>query len=174
MKNKTLIFYLQIVFCFLLLSNFTTLASSHEPMSLDLTYNSDTTTLTATFSHPVSDPNSHYVDLVRIKLNDTNINTTFYTSQPTANEFSYEYNISASEGDELTVTGSCNQGGDIIQDLTVGNSTISTSDLPDDGTNGTDGDTTIPGFSLSIVLISSMGIFFIIIPFIKKKMKVIR
>jgi len=174
MKHKTLIFYLQIAFCFLLLSNFTTPATSHSPSDLHLSYNTDTTTLTATFKHSVFDASTHYVDSVEIKLNEVIVETLYYTSQPTTNEFAYEYNISASEGDEFLVTGFCNQGGNIIQYLTIGNSTISTSDLPDDGTNGNEDDPSVPGFNFSIILISSMGIFFIIFTIIKKKMKVIR
>ena len=174
MKNKTVIFYLQIVFCLLVLSNLTTLATSHTPDYLDLSYNSDTTTLTATFTHPVADRTVHYVESVEIKLNETIIDTLYYTSQPDINEFSYEYNISVSEGDELYVTGFCNQGGSVFNYLLIGNSTISETsrDVPND--NGNETDPTIPGYNLSIVLISSMGIFFIVFPQIKKKMKVIR
>ena len=174
MKNKKLILCLQFVFCLLVLSNFTTLATSHTPDYLDLSYNRDTTTLTATFTHPVADPNIHYINSVEIKLNDIVVDTISYTSQPITDEFSYEYSLSASEGDELIVTGICNQGGSIFNYLLIGNTTISETSrsLPDD--NGNETDPTIPGFNLSIVLISSMGIIFIVFPQIKKKMKVIR
>jgi len=174
MKHKTLKFYLQIVFCLLILSNFTTPATSHPPSDLHLSYNTDTTTLTATFKHSVSDASTHYVDSVEIKLNGVIVKTEYYSSQPTTNEFAYEYDISASEGDEFLVTGFCSEGGNYFQYLTIGNSTISTSDLPDDGTNGNEDDPSVPSFNISIVLISSMGIFFIIFTIIKKKMKVIR
>jgi len=172
MKKKTLIIYLQIVGFILILSNFTTMASSHAPYYLDLTYNTDTTTLTATFTHPVSDPNTHYVSIVEIKLNYTILDTFYYTSQPIADEFSYEYNITASEGDELLVTGDCSQGGYLAKFLLIGNSTISetTRNLP--GDNGNETDTGIPGYNLSIFLFSSLGILFIIFPIIKKKLKV--
>ena len=70
MKKKTLIISLQIVAIIMVLSNFTTLVSSHTPDYLDLSFNADTTTLTATFTHPVSDPNSHYIESVEIKVND--------------------------------------------------------------------------------------------------------
>jgi len=173
MKRKTLIICLQIVSFFLLLSNFSTLATSHTPDYLDLSYNTENTTLTATFTHPVSDPNIHYIDSVEIKLNDEVVDTIPYTSQPIADEFSYEYNVSATEGDEFIVTGICNQGGSVFNYLLIGNSTISETSrgLPDD--NGND-DPTIPGFNLSIILISSIGVLFISFPIIKKKMKVIR
>ena len=51
MKNKILILYLQIVFCFILLSNFTTLATSHGSQELILTYDFENTSLNATFKH---------------------------------------------------------------------------------------------------------------------------
>ncbi|MHA1561727.1 MAG: hypothetical protein ACTSPA_06335 [Promethearchaeota archaeon] len=168
MKNKTLIFYLQTVLFFLLLSNFTTLATSHGPHELNLTYDLENSSLTATFKHSVSNRSSHYVETVIIKLNGTTLETLNYTSQPTTNEFSYVCNISASEGDEIFVSGTCSLGGTIYRTLIVVNST------DPNGGNGTEEETSILGFSLSIVLISSMGIFFIIFPSIKKKLKVIR
>ena len=60
MKNKILILYLQIVFCFILLSNFATLATSYGPQELILTYDFENTSLNATFKHSVSDPSTHY------------------------------------------------------------------------------------------------------------------
>jgi hypothetical protein len=125
MKKKTIFFYLEIVAFLLVLSNFTTLASSHTPDYLDLEYNADTTTLTATFTHPVSDSSSHYVESVEIKLNDIIVDTTLYTSQSINDVFSYVYDISASEGDEFEVTGICNQGGSVFNYLLIGNTTIS-------------------------------------------------
>jgi len=168
MKNRTLKIYLQIVFCFLILSNFTLLATSHGPQDLKLSYDTENASLTATFKHSVSDQSTHYVKTIVIKLNGTTLETLTYTSQPTTNEFSYEYNITASVGDELYVSGTCSLGGTIYRTLIVVNST------DPNGTNGNEDDSSIPGFNLSTVLISSMGIIFIIFPFIKKKMKVIR
>jgi hypothetical protein len=165
MKSKTLKFYLQIGFCFLILSNFTLLAASHGPQELNISYDLENESLTATFMHSVSDQSTHYVETVIIKLNGTTSETLTYTSQPTNNEFSYEYNITASEGDELFVSGTCVRGGTITQTLIIVNST------DPNGTNGTDEESSIPGFNLSTFLISSNGIIFIIFLFIKKKRK---
>jgi len=165
MKHKTLKFYLQIGFCFLILSNFTLLATSHGPTDLTLSYDIENASLTATFKHDVSDPSIHYVETIVIKLNGTTLETLTYNSQPTNNEFSYEYNITASEGDELYLSGTCILGGKIYRTLIVGNST------DPNGTNGTADESSISGFSLSIFLISSMSIIFIIFPFMKNKRK---
>ncbi|QEE15490.1 hypothetical protein DSAG12_01316 [Promethearchaeum syntrophicum] len=157
MKHKTLKFYLQIGFCFLIFSNFTVLATSHSPQDLILSYDTENKTLTAAFKHSVSDPSSHFIETVVIKLNGTTLETLTYSSQPTNNEFSYEYNISASEGDEIFVSGTCNQGGTITQTLIIVN------DLEDDPT--------IPSFPLSNIITSSMGTIIIVLLIIKKKGK---
>jgi hypothetical protein len=116
------IFILANVLAFLILP-----VTAHAPSEMTLEYDLDSQVLTVTIVHNVSDPTSHYIFNIKIQINTTE--TYEYTSQPTSSEFSYTYNVPASEGDIIVVTAECNHGGSIMQTLVVGPSTTKTDEI---------------------------------------------
>lgn len=101
---------------------------AHAPSDMTLAYDSDSHILTVTIVHNVSDPNSHYIYNIKIQINT--IETHEYTSQPTSSEFSYTFDVSASQGDIITVTAECNLGGSMMKTLKVGPGTTRTGKVP--------------------------------------------
>jgi len=130
-------------------------AVAHSPSNMALSYDSTTKELQVDISHQVSNPNTHYVENIVVKINgETSINQD-YTSQ-SGSEFSYTYEeIDASEGDVIEVTANCNQGGSISRDLTISS----------EGVSESDDDSSTPGFELLVFIISIIAI----ILFIKKR-----
>ncbi|MGD2250901.1 MAG: hypothetical protein PVF58_21080 [Candidatus Methanofastidiosia archaeon] len=95
--------------------------AAHAPSEMTLEYDLDSQVLTVTIVHNVSDPASHYIFNIEIQVNTTE--TYEYTNQPTESEFSYTYNVPASQGDTIMVIAECNLGGSMTQSLVVGPST---------------------------------------------------
>ena len=126
--------------------------SAHSPSSMTLSYDSSTNELQVDISHQVSDPNTHYVENIVIKINgETNISKD-YTSQ-SGSSFSYTYEgIALSEGDLIQVTATCNQGGSISKELTISS----------EGVSETDDDSSTPGFELLVFIISIAAIIIFI------------
>jgi hypothetical protein len=92
--------------------------SAHPPSDLNLTYNQTTGNLSTTFSHQVKDSQTHFLKDVKIDLNG-NETVMAYTSQPTADIFTYEYPVNASPKSVINVTGDCIIGGSITRSITV-------------------------------------------------------
>jgi hypothetical protein len=90
----------------------------HPPSNLKLAYDLDTGMLTATFTHTVADPSSHYLYQIIVTKNGDTIISREYTSQP-GSTFTYTYEVEAAEGDVLGVSANCNRGGSIAGELTV-------------------------------------------------------
>ena len=92
------------IFCFLSLFLFITIGSffainakAHAPMHLNLDYDMDNDIFSVSFIHGVTDPDYHYVANVLVYINHSHtptINET-YTSQPSTNIWTYEYNFVA-------------------------------------------------------------------------------
>src|SRR6056297_681467 len=116
-KKLTPIVLFLSVFSLIVFSNAS--VQGHSPNSATLEYDEINSKLNVTFSHSVSDPNSHYIESVVIKVNGTEVETMDYTSQPTTNTFTYQYDINAGPGAEIEVTGYCNQAGSVSNTLTV-------------------------------------------------------
>ena len=97
------------------------------PSSVDLAYDIGTQTLSVTISHPVADPNTHYIKTVEIKKNSQSLIVYNYTSQPTTSSFTYTYSVEALAGDVIEATATCS-----IIGSKSGSGTASTSlqDLP--------------------------------------------
>lgn len=129
-------------------------ARAHSPSGMSLDYNSTEEKLSVSITHSVSDPNSHYIKSVVIKIDGNVIETKSYTTQPSSSSFTYEYELTVNEGSTIEVTAECSIAGSITRSLTLGDDSSS-----DNGTDGQDGDITIPGyFGLWIVI----GVSFII------------
>jgi hypothetical protein len=122
---------------------------------MSLSYDSTTNELQVDISHQVSNPNTHYVYKIVIKINGVTNISQDYTSQP-GSSFSYTYeDIDAVESDTFEVTALCNQGGSISKELTVSSEIISE----------TDDKSSTPGFEFIIFITS---IITIIIPLKKR------
>jgi hypothetical protein len=93
-------------------------ASAHPPSDLVLSYESGE--LTATITHDVADPASHYVYRVTILVNGIPGEPILYQSQPPENPFTYRYQVEAAPGDVIKVTADCNIAGSITRELVVG------------------------------------------------------
>jgi hypothetical protein len=125
---------------------------AHSPSDMNLTFNNTTKELEVKINHQVSDPNSHYVYSIVVKINGVTNLSEDYTSQP-GNSFTYTYeNIETNEDDIIEVTALCNQGGSISRQLTVTSSDVSESDE-----NGS-----TPGFELLLFIITIIALLIII------------
>jgi hypothetical protein len=99
----------------------------------------------------VSNPNTHYVNNIEVMLNGETEVDQSYSSQPDSS-FTYTFeDMYADGGDEIEITATCNQGGSITDQLTVGSDTTSDSD----------DDSSTPGFELILIFASVIAVFFI-------------
>lgn len=102
---------------------------AHPPKDLQLVYDMSKKSLTVTIIHPSFLPSAHYVKLVTVKKNGSELNTYHYKSQPDKNTFTYAYEIPASPGDTLEVTAECNMFGSKSAQVKVGELPVSSSTL---------------------------------------------
>lgn len=141
----------------ILLFTFSTInVNAHSPSNMTLSYNMNTKELKVSITHQVSNPNTHHIYNIIIKINgETKLNEE-YSSQP-GSSFTYTYdNFTAIENDKIEVSAYCNQGGSILKELTVTSEEFSK----------TNNDNSTPGFELVLIIFS---ITFLIL--IQKKMR---
>jgi len=93
--------------------------SANPPSDLNLTYNQTSGNLSATFTHQVADPATHYLKNVRIWVDGNETINEDYTSQPTSDVFSYVYPLNVNEGTMIEVSGECNIFGSIKESLII-------------------------------------------------------
>jgi hypothetical protein len=84
-----------------------------------LEYDFTTQKLNVTITHDVPTPDTHYIETVEIYKNNTLLNSYPYTSQPTTSTFSYEYDVSAVDGDVIKVNITCSISGKLTEQITV-------------------------------------------------------
>lgn len=89
------------------------------PTDIGLAYNVATGQLNATITHPVPNPDVHYIKNVLVKLNDQVVINASYTSQPTHDTFTYTYSLPAKAGDTISVTATCVLFGSLTRNMTV-------------------------------------------------------
>jgi hypothetical protein len=82
-------------------------AHANPPSAVQISFDKATGELSVTITHDSENVNTHYIYKVDIKKNGAAINTSMYTSQPDPHQFTYKYNVSAGNGDNLEVTASC-------------------------------------------------------------------
>jgi len=124
---------LHLAFLFLLISAMLiSPVTAHQPSALNLTYNSSTSELSVTITHPVRDPADHFIDPVEVRLGDAILISAHYTSQPTAGTFTYLYTYPAISGDLLEVNATCNKGGSLNGTVlvSIGDSVATRSGIP--------------------------------------------
>lgn len=85
-------------------------AAAHSPSDIQLSYNDAAKELTVVITHPVPDPQSHYIRNVKVKVNDVVSVDKDYTSQPSGDSVTYIYSLPLNKGDTIRVTATCNQG----------------------------------------------------------------
>ncbi len=125
--------------------------TAHSPANMILEYDSDERKLSVTITHTVTDPTTHYIESVEIKVDGTVVETKTYANQPSTSSFTYEYDLSINDGSTVEVTAICNIAGSIKRMITVGDSS-------DDSLNG---ETTIPGYPIIGIIICISGIMLI-------------
>jgi hypothetical protein len=84
-----------------------------------LEYDFFTQELNVTITHDVTDPNTHYIERVDILKNDVLFLTENYTSQPLTSTFTYTYDVEAADNDELEVTTTSSDTGNLTGQITV-------------------------------------------------------
>jgi hypothetical protein len=95
------------------------IVSANPPSDLNLTYDKSSGNLSATFTHPVADPTTHFVKNVKVTVDGKEVLNENYTSQPTVDVFTYVYPINASAGSVIDVIGQCNLFGSKESSITV-------------------------------------------------------
>ena len=148
--KKLLLINIVLIFLIFTLSSIS--VNAHSPSDMNLSYNITTKELNVSITHQVSDPNTHYVNNIVIKLNgETNISKD-YTSQP-GSSFTYTYeNFEATIDDEIEVAAFCIQGGSISKQLIVTSGEVSKSD----------DDSSTPGFELILFMVALIVLMIVI------------
>ena len=93
---------------------------AHPPVKIDLTFAPATETLTAVISHPVSNPEVHYIEKVEIKKNNQVIAKQEYAKQDNHQTQIASIQIpDAKKGDVLTLQAFCSISGSLKKKLAV-------------------------------------------------------
>lgn len=95
----------------------TTQASAHPPRYMKLTYSPDE--LKVIILHFTFAPKIHYIYKVDIEKNGQPVTSELYQSQVRLIFVINTYNLTASAGDQITVTASCSLFGKITRSITV-------------------------------------------------------
>ncbi len=97
-----------------------TLAFAHPPSDIKIQFDPATKTLTATITHRVSNPHSHYIRKVDIGLNGQEIQMLPLTKQETGTIQTITVVVpEAKKGDTLSVEGYCNLSGKLEKEIKV-------------------------------------------------------
>jgi hypothetical protein len=94
-------------------------AAATPPTAVDLSYNDVAGQLNVTITHPVPNPDVHYIKNVMVKVNDDVVINRDYTSQPTTDTFTYTYAIPLQAGDTVRATATCVLTGSLTGTLTI-------------------------------------------------------
>ncbi len=106
--------------------------SAHSPSGMSITYQEPSKELLVSITHAVPNPGQHYIKEVTVSINGKVVNNSRYTSQPSADTFTYSYPVETVTTDEITVTAACSQGGSIARTLyTTGPIASASSSSPD-------------------------------------------
>ena len=98
------------IFCFILI---TQISYAHAPSKIETSFDYHTGTISAIITHPVDDPESHFIQKVRILINDELLLEDTFTRQDNKENHTISYVINAElrEGDKIRVEAYCNKGG---------------------------------------------------------------
>lgn len=84
---------------------------AHAPSNVNVVIDKDMGIITVTIAHSSPDPGTHYIDNVKVKLNERVVIDTDYTTQPNMDMFTYIYPVPVNSGDTVRVTARCKLGG---------------------------------------------------------------
>ena len=107
-----------ITICFILLAQ---ISYAHPPEAMDTTYYPHTERIESTITHPVDDPESHFIQKIRILLNDEEIleDTFIRQDNKDSHTVSYAINVEVRSGDKITVEAYCNKDGMAKQEIEI-------------------------------------------------------
>ena len=93
---------------------------SHIPTSINISYNQETNTLYVTVYHDTVDPNTHYIYLIRIYVNATEVFHKGYANQ-TNNDYQQDVfiDIYADPGDTIYVGAWCTTDASLVENYLV-------------------------------------------------------
>jgi hypothetical protein len=91
--------------------------AAHPPSDMSVSYHELSRTLVVTITHPVPNPQEHYIKEVTVTINGKIVNDSFYTSQPAPDTFTYTYPIDTKPGDEIAVTATCVLAGSLTRQM---------------------------------------------------------
>jgi len=94
-------------------------SEGHAPSDMELEYDYGSQVLSVTITHTTPAPSSHYVETVDVYRNDILVLEEHYDSQPDPRTFTYEYEVTAVDGDILRVHAECSIQGSIEDEITV-------------------------------------------------------
>lgn len=94
-------------------------AVAHAPSDIQLSYNAAAKELTVVITHPVPDPQSHYIKNVKVKVNDVVSIDMDYKSQPAQDRIIYTYSVPLNPGDTIRVTATCSQGPSLTKTVDI-------------------------------------------------------
>lgn len=106
--------------------------SAHPPSGMSVTYQELSKELLVSITHAVPNPGEHYINEVTVSVNGKVVNNSRYTSQPSADTFTYSYPVETVTGDEIKVTATCSLAGSMTRTLhTTGPIASASSASPD-------------------------------------------
>jgi hypothetical protein len=117
------------------MTNITPVAAT-VPEDIHLTYDFGTQTLTVNVSHYVANTKTHYIETIEVQKNGASTLNKSYTNQSYNYGVFDTFSVSASVGDNLTVTALCKKGYSLTRWLIVTSGT-STNSQPTDTTTST-------------------------------------
>jgi hypothetical protein len=91
--------------------------AAHPPSDMSVSYHELSRTLVVTITHPVPNPQEHYIKEVTVTINGKIVNDSFYTSQPAPDTFTYTDPIDTKPGDEIAVTATCVLAGSLTRQM---------------------------------------------------------
>lgn len=122
MEKKSLIstgIFCAFLFAFLVFCFSPQISYADAPKDVKIEYDAGAQSLAVTITHKSQFPSFHHIKTVEIKKNSVVISTNKYDTQPKEVPFTYTYKISASTGDKLEVTATCNISGSKTATITV-------------------------------------------------------
>jgi hypothetical protein len=94
-------------------------AVATSPRYMKLVYEPQTQTLKVTILHFSPAKTVHYVYKVDVLKNGNPAASQLYTNQPKFFFYTYAFNVTATTGDQLTVTANCNLFGKLTRSITL-------------------------------------------------------
>ena len=130
--NKGILFSASIILIVISISINT---QAHAPSLIELQYDFGTKNLDVTVFHTVTDVNTHYIEEIKIYVNDVLNQTETYTSQTLTSKHEDSFTVNAAHNDVIKVQATCSISGTLTEEIIVS-------------------DPVIPEFSLTFSLIS--------------------